>query len=481
MIGQILKPILMHAGHEHGAGGGHTHDHDHTIKSGPVPMVEGLMEFSVVKDANGAYKNAYVEITEAGRSVEHIVIGLTPEEAMLQTMRICGVCPFPYAFAGAHAAEGLFQVVIPRKAYLLRKLGLYANHYNSHVLHTLDLVLPKLAGVNSVIEVAAAFPSQAKRILALHKLGNDMAKLAMGREVHAITIVLGGVSSSPAKSELRKIKQRFENSLSEYQFFAELYKSFADTKLRDFNLPKPEFIALKSIDGKYPLYEGNVHTSLVDHLTPEQLAKDYLIEEYSDMSNAKFVQTKNSDHFKVGALARLNLNGEMLHHESKKLMEVLDIELPCYDPMKNTAAQIVELPHLCHEIIAIISELLSMSKDELIRVPVNQIPGYGVGVLEAPRGLILNEYNYYRDAVGRILVNHSNFIIPTGMNAGGMQADLRIIAQKLIHENASDKTIAWYCDMLLSQYDPCNSCAVHVKRLLKVLLTKYMCEGNLHS
>ena len=472
----VFKHRLRHR--NHGDDGNNHHHEDgvgRTLESGPVTQVEGLMEFSIEYTPQNTYKDAKVKITEAGRSIEAGMVGFTAEEGFLKSQRTCAVCPFPYGFTGAQAAEGLFGAVIPRKAFLYRKLGLYANHYNSHLLHVLALVLPKLAGVSSVQDVAKAFPKEANRILELYLLGNNMAALAMGRDIHAISLILGGISKAPPKSELRKIRKRFLDAGSEYKFLAELYAGLAKNALDDYGLEEREFVALKSRDGDYPLFNGDVHTSKCDFLTPEQFAQKYIKEFYKDYSNSKFVKTINSPYYTVGALARLNLNGHLLCPESIELMHILGIELPCFDMMKNSAAQIVELPHICKVIIEILDELLEMPKDSPIVTSVNEIPGYGVGVLEAPRGIILNEY-YYKDHNGRVLIEKANYVIPTGMNAGSMEADMKKIARHLVNSGASDEVVLRVCDMLLTQYDPCNSCAVHLKKLGRIMASVNMCH-----
>ena len=471
---KILKHKLEHGGHEHtNGGGGHSHEHGHTLQSDDISMTEGLIRFFIDLDEKGQYKNAGIQSVEANRDVEGNVVGHTLEEAVLQTMRICGVCPYPYANAGLQAGEGLFGVEIPRKAYLLRKLGLYANHANSHILHAVALVMPKLAGVDSIEDVAKAYPAEGRRLFGLHGIANKLAKLAMGREVHALNMVVGGVSSTPPKAELRKIRQQLIDSMGEYKFLAELYASMAKDQ-PDWNFPKREFVALKTRDGDYPLFEGDVHTSKCDFLTPKQFAQEYICESYKPYSNAKHVSTINSEYYTVGALARLNLNGHLLHDDSKALLDIVGINLPCHNTMHNTAAQIVELPHIAHKMVQLIDELVEMPKDELIRVHIDQIPGYGVGVLEAPRGLILNEYKLRRNPDGQIMVAKANYVIPTGMNVASMEADIKLIAKTMLDRGDSPEAVMWACEMLISHYDTCNSCAVHMTRLLVEFIMKYI-------
>ena len=81
--------------------------------------------------------------------------------------------------------------------------------------------------------------------------------------------------------------------------------------------------------------------------------------------------------------------------------------------------------------------------------------GQGVGVVEAPRGLLIHDYTY--NDRGR--VEKANMIIPTGMNYANIEKDMDALVPTVIDK--SEDEIRLSCEMLIRAYDPCISCSTH--------------------
>ena len=82
--------------------------------------------------------------------------------------------------------------------------------------------------------------------------------------------------------------------------------------------------------------------------------------------------------------------------------------------------------------------------------------GRGVGVCEAPRGLLIHDYTY--DDKG--IITEANCIVPTCENHGSIEDDIRVLAPKII--NKPQPEIAHCLEILVRTYDPCVSCSVHM-------------------
>jgi coenzyme F420-reducing hydrogenase alpha subunit len=93
----------------------------------------------------------------------------------------------------------------------------------------------------------------------------------------------------------------------------------------------------------------------------------------------------------------------------------------------------------------------------LVDEPLDVTPkeGRGVGVVEAPRGLLFHDYTYAAD--GKI--TGANCIIPTGQNVANIEADMRSLAPGLVSVGREVAELA--LKMLVRAYDPCISCATH--------------------
>jgi len=458
-----LKHKLLHAGHHevgdgHGGNGGKK---SIVVKS--IPMVEGKMGFEIYAE-KGKVTGVKLVVEEPLRHFEAICEGKSAEEVAVIVSRICGVCPFPYALAASKAAEKAFGFKVSDQTYRLRELAIYGNMFNSHVLHALDLVAPRLLHLNSIIEFAVASPENtalAAQLLGLHTLGNDLARLVGGREVHSTTITPGWMTQIPKAEELKAVRNRLASAHETYSVLVNIFASISKDNNPKLPIREREFIALRG-DKKYPFYAGLIGSSWhkpMNAATFERYKHEYVV----DNSNSKQVSTDSNRSYMVGALARLNLNEDLLCEAAKKDMETLGLSLPCHDPYMNTAAQLVEGRQVLVDVVKAIDELLAIGLHKEARPVIKPRAGYGAGYLEAPRGLIWHEYKYDENG----LVTWANCIIPTGMNTGSMQEDLEHFTPYLMQWGKSDEEISYTLDLLLAHYDPCNSCAVHVVHLDK--------------
>jgi coenzyme F420-reducing hydrogenase alpha subunit len=85
--------------------------------------------------------------------------------------------------------------------------------------------------------------------------------------------------------------------------------------------------------------------------------------------------------------------------------------------------------------------------------------GSGVGMCEAPRGLLIHDYSYGGDGK----VTDCNCIIPTGQNYANLEADMRALVPQMLDRPEADITLT--LEMLVRSYDPCISCSTHLVRV----------------
>ncbi len=437
------------------AGGG---DGKLKLSARSIEMVEGNMGFDVYLTENNELTRVDLVIHEVLRHFESMCVGKNAAEIALIVQRICGVCPFPYAMAAVKSVERAFGIHISEQAFTLRQLAVYGAVLNSHILHAVDLMVPRLLGTPSIIPVAQAHPELAKTLLSIHRLGNDLAKTAGGREVHGIRIVPGGMSMVPKIEELQALLIRLREAHEAYDTLVGFYAESAKPVAAFSPVREREFIAVYGEDS-YPFYSGLIRSSKAGVMDAAGF-KDYT-EEYQAYSNSKQVRTKNSRSYMVGALARLNLNGHLLCPQAVQDMEILRLNLPSSDPFMNTQAQLVEGRQILVDAANLLEKRINMGIKK--EAPVIVVPkvSSAAGFLEAPRGFIWHEYSWGDDG----LATAANCIIPTGMNTGSMQEDIEVAVTEMLTQNKTDAEMHWRLDYLLGSYDPCNSCAVHFARL----------------
>jgi Ni,Fe-hydrogenase III large subunit len=70
----------------------------------------------------GAVESARLEIFEAPRYFERLVVGRSMDEVIDIVARICGICPVAYQMTAVHAAEAAFGIEVDPATVALRRL-----------------------------------------------------------------------------------------------------------------------------------------------------------------------------------------------------------------------------------------------------------------------------------------------------------------------------------------------------------------------
>ncbi|MFX1319918.1 MAG: nickel-dependent hydrogenase large subunit, partial [Promethearchaeota archaeon] len=83
--------------------------------------------------------------------------------------------------------------------------------------------------------------------------------------------------------------------------------------------------------------------------------------------------------------------------------------------------------------------------------------GRGVGVLEAPRGLLIHDYTANANGI----LTNVNLIVSTVGNNPSMDQGVQHLAQRHIKNGRINQQIINSIEMVVRCFDPCLSCAVH--------------------
>jgi len=413
-----------------------------------ITRVEGHGNI-VVNVKDGKLEESKLHIVESPRFFEAMLRGRSWHEVAAITSRICGICSVGHTTASIRATENAFGISPTWQTQMLRKLLFHGETLQSHVLHVYFLVAPDLFGKPSVFPMIETHTDAVVRALRMKKNSNLICDILAGRKVHTISAVVNGFTRIPKASELKQLKEMLENVM--VPDLKETAKLIATLKLPNFER-KTEYVALSSpheyafIDGVIKSSDGDV-TQIADY---RGKIKEYLVKH----SAAKHVRGNNGP-IMVGALARFNINYDMLTPFAKEVAAMLGLKAPCYNPFMNSIAQVVESVHCTEDAIRVIDELLVKGLHEEDRT-VNVKAGKGAGAAEVPRGTLYHEYEY--DSKG-ILVN-ANCIIPTGQNLANIDADLEEFVPKIMQKPKDEITLN--LEMLVRAYDPCISCATHM-------------------
>ena len=157
----------------------------------------------------------------------------------------------------------------------------------------------------------------------------------------------------------------------------------------------------------------------------------------------------------VGALARFNVNYDVLHPKAREAADALGLTPKVINPFLNTVAQVVEIIHCTEDAIDIIDYLVD--KGVFWEEPAEPTRDYGTGSggVEVPRGVLFHEYTI---EAGKIV--GANCVIPTGQNLGNIDRDMRKLVPEILDQPKEDITHS--LEMLVRAYDPCISCSTHI-------------------
>ncbi len=415
-----------------------------------VTRVEGHGNI-VVDVSDGTVENCEWQVVESPRFFESMFVGKDYEAVPHMTSRICGICSASHVNCSLKAVEEAIGVSIDSQDERLRKLALNAEIIQSHVLHLGYLVLPDLLDSKSVIPLAETHEDEVQTVIRLHELGNDLLETVAGRSVHSQRLIPGGFSKLPTTQELEAVRESLQEAYTDLDAVAELLGTLVDT-LPSFTR-ETEFISLTHPE-EYALYEGTLYSSDEGKLNKPYRA---VVNEYvTDQSTAKFAKHARESYV-VGALARVNNNFDQLSPRGQEYAETFGLEPIDSNPFHNTIAQLVELAHLFETSISHLDALLSDGLDpqsDYNRPDIDPGDGRGVGMVEAPRGLLIHDYRFED---GRC--QEANSVIPTNQNHGNIQLDMEAMVPDLLDRPQPE--IEQTLEMLVRAYDPCISCSTH--------------------
>lgn len=404
-----------------------------------VTRVEGHGNI-MLNAKDGKIEELRWEVTESPRLFEAMFRGRYYEDVPIIASRICGTCCISHATASIQATEAAFGIQPSEQTLLLRKLLFNAETLESHILHALFLAAPDFVGAGSVFPLVETHKEVVVMALRLKKLAYNIAELVAGRKTHPISCMVGGFSKLPDLGELKAIRGRLEDAMVDLDATVQLFKTFS---IPDFTR-ETEYIALKD-PKEYAFISGQIGSTDAG-ITPLDKYLEITNEFCVPHSTAKYTKNKR-DSYMVGALSRFNINNDQLLPQAKKAARELGLSAPCHNPFMITVAQIVECVHVAEDSIRIIDEILDRGlKEESNKVEVRD--GRGIGVVEAPRGILFHDYTYDKNGV----LTEANCIIPTDQNHNNIQRDMESLVPIIL--GSPQDEIRLKLEMLVRAYAP---------------------------
>ena len=441
----------------------------------PVTRVEGHAKIDIFLDEQGHVAGTQFHVTQI-RGFEKFTEGRPFYEMPSITARICGICPVSHLLASSKACDAIMAVTPPPAGRNLRELIHCAQFVQSHALSFFHLSAPDfLLGFDSdparrnIFGLIDANPEMARAGIALRKYGQEIIEGLAKERIHPSWVVPGGVNA-PLDSAVR---DRILAGLPAARAIAERTLAFFKTLLDRF----PEEIANFGSDPT--MYAGLVDPAGASQwydglLTFEDaqggtVAANISAGDYSRLIGEASLRDSylKAPYFKplgypagvyrVGPLARINVAGclstPLANHELEEFRQRCGGV--AHSSFYFHFARLIEVLHALERIEVLLADPSILDRQVRAHATVNCLEG--VGMIEAPRGVLIHHYKV--DEQGAI--RWANMIVATGHNSLAINRSIAQVARHFIDGEHIQEGMLNRVSAVVRAYDPCLSCSTH--------------------
>ncbi|MEW6610510.1 MAG: nickel-dependent hydrogenase large subunit [Patescibacteria group bacterium] len=426
------------------------HQVDFDLSLEEITKIEGAATLNV-NVRGGVVEECKFGIAEYKRFYTQAMVG-KPAQALPQHLaRICGTCSNAHIMASIRAVEHALGITPSAQTQVLRALTMDGLMIRDHALHLYLFSLPDLLGKDSILALNENNEEEHQLLhdaFEVKAAGNHLSQLVAGRSVHAPIPVVGGFLKIPDAGGIEKCRRELEQIRPAVLRLIGVYAE------SPFNLTtKTNYVALTA--HPYSFLQGELCASNVACIPEEKFMEhlSHVVVPYSQASAYAF----QGELYRVGALARLNLNKDALEDRTKTDTAKYLSRFPSDNAYDNNLAQAIEILHCIDEALEFLS-----THSFYTEAPQRVEPraGEGIGVIEAPRGTLYHKV--VLDEKG--IVTHGDIVVPTGQNQLAIEWDIKMLIEKWLEEGKefdNKKALEHEIEQLIRAYDPCMSCAAH--------------------
>lgn len=459
----------------------------------PVTRIEGHAKVDIWLDDAGHVADTHFHVTQV-RGFEKFTEGRPFYEMPSITARICGICPVSHLLASAKACDAIMAVTPPEAAIRLRELIHCAQFVQSHALSFFHLSAPDLLlGFDSdparrnIFGLIEENPEMARAGVALRKFGQEIIEGLAKERVHPSWVVPGGVNAPMAPDLRDRILRDLPNARAIAErtlaFFKTVLDRFAE-EIAHFGSGPTLYAGMTDAAGGLQWYDGLLQflDAAGRSVAAGIRARDYaqfigeasLRDSYLKAPYFKPIGYP-AGVYRVGPLARLNVAQAFGTPLADR--ELAEFRQRCGAPAHSSFhfhyARLIELLHGLEKIEALLAGPAILDRHVRSRAGVNSLQG--VGMIEAPRGVLIHHYKV--DDQGAI--RWANLIVATGhnnlaINRSIAQAAGHFVDGARLHEGMLNRISA-----VVRAYDPCLSCSTHADGTLALSVNLFGPNGDL--
>lgn len=454
----------------------------------PITRLEGHGKIEIFLKDDGDVENVYFQVPEL-RGFEKFCEGRPVEELSQIVTKICGVCPGCHHMASGKAADAVYGVEPPPTAKKLRELFYMAHFVHSHIAHFYALAAPdfvvgptaKKEERNILGVIGKVGVEVGTEVIKQRRIAQEIQALLGGHQTHVVMNIPGGVRKGLTEEQRDDIVKKAKGFIEFSKFSLQIFDNLVlgNKEYVDIILNGPYALTLHSMglvdeNNKVNFYDGKVRvvdTNGNEHCkyAPDDY-RDYVEERVEKWSYLKFpylkkigwkgfVDGQESGVYHATPLSRLNASDGMAtplaQKEYDRMYETLGGK-PVHATLAMHWARLVELLYASERCLELAEDPEITGKE--LRVPLNNVPDEGVGIVEAQRGTLT--HHYWTDKKG--MVTKANIIVGTTNNNAAISMSLKKAAQGIIKKGVEvNDGILNMVEMAFRAYDPCFSCATH--------------------
>ena len=442
----------------------------------PLSRVEGHGKVTLLLDEDNRIEQVRLHIVEF-RGFEQFIVGRPYWEVPVMVQRLCGICPVSHHLA---ASKALDRVVggwpVPAAADKIRRLMHYGQIVQSHALHFFHLSSPDLlfgfdaeVAQRNIVGVAMAYPDAARQGVMLRKFGQEVIRITAGKRVHGTGSVPGGMNRAVEAAERDTLRAQLPEVLAWAEAavdLAERLHTGLPAHLRHFAETPAAMLSLVGAGGAMEFYDGSLRLREADGQIAVDGFEDQHYRELIDESVKPWTYMKfpyrrllgpDAGWYRVGPLARLqncdfiptpraeaHRQAFVAAHGGKLVHAVLATHW----------ARMIELLHGVEVVAQLLNDPAILGGPLLAS---GERQRSGVGIIEAPRGTLIHEYEVGDDD----LVSRCNLIVSTTHNNQAMNEAVRSVALQYLDGQTITEALLNHIEVAIRAYDPCLSCATH--------------------
>ncbi|GIW69917.1 MAG: hydrogenase/sulfur reductase subunit alpha [Patescibacteria group bacterium] len=427
--------------------------HSGNITIENISKIEGTAGLEVVIE-NGQVKDLKFIIKDYRRFYTEAVKGKPYIASPSFLSRICGTCSVAHLFASLEAIERSQGIIISEQTRILRRLAYDGLMIRDHALHLYFFVLPDVLGLDSILDIPDDHDNFGHTLLHdsfdIKKIGSEITDVVIGAAIHAPLPTVGGFLKLPDQSKLYELLDKLEAVRSQVLRGIKVFYEYGAELVRN-----ADYMCLRN-DVSYDFIEGQIVNSTGKKVSEEHF-HDFLKSVVVPYSQSEgYVFSDIHEDYLVGALARINFNKDLLNSRTKKDVQPYLNVFPSNNIHHNNLAQAIEILQCVDDAIEILSSIKIIDEKP---VRTTKKAGIGVGVVEAPRGIL-----YHMAKVDdRGMIEDYDVIVPTSQNQICIESDLK----KFFSENLSkdEQWLRLEAEKIIRAYDPCMSCATNFLKI----------------